>query len=335
MVGIDGLLKINYVHKDMLRYARSYMILHCMLALDNIGFFETSRRKKGMDIEEYAKENNLDADYLRAVCEYLHIVRIFNKQYNMYSLSKKGEQIAKFSKGTFYFVYAYAPLFENMPQLLKKEKKYKKDIFRRAGYVAEATAETEQWIPLPVIKKIIKNYNFKNILDLGCGNGRFLIELCRDSELRGYGVDISEESINLGEKLVKEKMLEKKITLTVGDIVNMKHANIDHDKIDLVTSMYVLHEFLHEDKDKLITLLANLKEFFKGKYLLICELCRQSSEVLRKKPTAIVEHHLFHALSGQDLMSTDEWRKLFREVGYDSVEEKHFDFAGQSYFLLK
>lgn len=335
IIGIKKLSKMQYAHKSMLRYARNYMVLHCIMALDNIGFIEAMSNKTMIDVREYALAKHLDKAYLKAVCDYLYSVGVFNRQDGCYYLSKKGQEDIDYSKSTFYFIYAYAPLFENLSSLLSGEKRYGKDVFRREKFVSEATAEVEKWIPLPVIKDLIKRYGFKNVLDLGCGSARFLIELCSGSNITGCGIDISKESIDLGKKLVKEKGLEKKITLTTGDIFNIEKASIEPNKIDVITSMYVLHEFLYENEDNLVSFLKHLKQKYENKFLLICEICKQSEEALRRKPTAIAEHHLFHALSRQGLITAEDWKKLFKRAGYKCIEEIHFSFAGQGYFLLK
>ncbi len=335
MIGIRNLLQMSSVHKSMLRYARSYMTMQCVLALEKTGFIKSLKKSGSISVEDYSDRHSLDLRYMEAVCEYLYVLGILVKQERSYVLSSKGEKFLRLTMGTFYFVHAYSPLFEELPALLQKKKKYKEDVFRREKYVAEATADVSQWIPIPAVRKIIDKYGFNHILDLGCGSARFLMQLCEKPGLRCVGVDISEESIEHGKELLKRAGLQDRVELFVGDIFNITSKSANFEKTEVMTSMYVLHEFLYEGKSTLIDLLADLKKHFPEKYLLVCELCRQEPGRMRRNPTAIAEHHLFHAISQQGLMTSGQWLELFGEAGYDCVEAIHFDFAGQSYFLLK
>ncbi|NIA20716.1 MAG: hypothetical protein GWP05_01840, partial [Anaerolineaceae bacterium] len=63
--------------------------------------------------------------------------------------------------------------------------------------------------------------------------------------------------------------------------------------------------------------------------------CNQPHESLRKRPTAFLEHHLFHDLTNQKIGTADLWRRLFREAGFRIVEERIFNLVGHGYFALK
>ena len=80
--------------------------------------------------------------------------------------------------------------------------------------------------------------------------------------------------------------------------------------------------------------MKRIKENFPNKYLIVCELSKFSPFLLRRQPTSIAEHHLFHALSEQGLLTVEEWREVFKKAGYSLIEEKRYDFAGQTYFIL-
>lgn len=234
----------------------------------------------------------------------------------------------------FDFIYAYAPLFENLDLMLTNDKKYNKDVFRRGKFVAKATAEVSQYIPIPVIKDIVKRYNFKTILDLGCGSAEFLLEICDSVERTAYGIDISIDAIAFAKEIIHKKGLSDKVQVAVGDIFKVNQLKQAASNVDAITSMFVIHEFLSQGRDVVVNLLKTIKQTYPNKYFIICELTRFAPEVLRKAPTSIAEHHLFHALSEQNLLTVEEWHSVFKEAGYKIVEEVKYDFAGQAYFIL-
>lgn len=328
------LSNIKKFHDSTLTYARNFMASYCICALFNIGFFDVFRDKKSVDLGLFIKGKNINEKILVAICDYLFALGILNKSGRCYSLSPKSAALIKYSTGTFDFIYAYAPLFENLDSLLRNQKKYNVNVFRRNKFVAKATAEVSHFIPIPIVKDIIKRYNFKNVLDLGCGNAEFLLQLCDKSDLKGYGVDISEDAINSANELINEKSLSQRVKVKVGDIFDMGQFRNTFDDIDALTCMFVLHEFLLKRKNMVNELLRSIKENFPKKHLIVCELSKFSSLALRNNPTSIAEHHLFHALSEQGLMTVEEWREEFRKAGYALIEERRYDFAGQAYFVL-
>lgn len=334
-LGIRHLLRMRKVHVGMLKYARNYMTSQCICALLNLGFFDKMAKRGRINLNLYAKERGVDTEILRSVCDYLYSLKILKKNNDDYMLDSKGRNIVTFSLGTFNFIYAYAPLFENLESLLKQEKLYNIHVLRRQKFVAKASADTEKWLPFPIVKNIIEKYRFKKILDLGCGSGEFLIYLCKDSSLTCYGIDISKEAIMYGKQLLNEKGMDGRIILSVCDIFEVEEIARNWGNADVITCMFVLHEFLYRGNEKVIELLTKLKRYFEGKHLIICELCKKSAELLRRKPTAIAEHHLFHALSNQRIITASEWKNIFRRADYKLIEEKSFAFAGQCYFVIK
>ena len=332
--GFTQPLKIKKFHNSAITYARNFMATYCVCALFNIGFFDEIAKNKVVKLDVFIEGKDLNKGILSAICDYLFVLGILNKTDEDYSLGVVGEYILKYARGTFDFIYAYAPLFENLDSLLTNKKKYNIDVFRRNKFVAKATAEVSQFIPIPVVKDIIKKNNFNTVLDLGCGSAEFLLQLCENTKLNGYGIDISEEAVSFAQDLINEKSLGRRVVVKIGDIFDIKELKNISDNIDVITCMFVLHEFLPLGKDKVEDLLKKIKQSFPNKHLIVCELSKFQPDFLRKNPTSIAEHHLFHALSGQGLMTPGEWRNIFRDAGLQLVEEKRYDFAGQAYFVL-
>lgn len=331
------LLKIRKFNKDTIKYARSYMTTYSLCSLLNIGFIDELNKTGFIDSKSFAKTNNLNEEILISVCEYLYTIKILSKKSNKYSLTRQGKSLIKHSTGTFDFIYAYAPLFENLDSLLRNTKKYNENVFRRGDFVAKATAEVSQYIPIPIIKSIIEKYKFNSILDLGCGSVEFLIQLCQKVPLKALGIDVSKDAIEFAQENIKKHNLGKEIKVKVGDIFDLndlKSVKESH-SIDAITSMFVLHEFALKDNSKIIKLLNGIRKVFPESYLIICEFSRFSSDELRGKTTSIAEHHLFHALSQQGILTPTEWKNTFKQSGYNVVEEIRYDFAGQAYFILK
>lgn len=337
-LNIKYLINILKVHRDMLKYGRGYMVSQCFSALSNIGFFNELSQRGKLNLTEYTDRNNIDLKTLNSICDYLYAIHILDKKDNFYMWSSKGGSLFELSLGLFDMLYGYAPIFQELESILKKEKVYNRDVKRREKYMAKGSAGITRYLPFPVTQQLIKKYNRKHILDLGCGTGEFLFNLAKKntgSNTKYYGIDISSEAIGHAKEIAKKMSIDNIVELEICSIFELNKVKRKWPEIDIMTCMFVMHEFLFEGRHIVIGLLKDIKKNFEGCLLIICELCKQPLETIRKKPTAVAEHHLFHDLSNQLLITNDEWKNLFREAGYDLVEEKRFDFAGQSYFVIK
>jgi len=338
-LGIRHILKMKKAHSEALKDIRGYMISSCISAFSSLGIFDDFRQMEEIEITAYAKNKNLDEKILTDVFSYLYSVKILDSTNKGYKLSKKGKFLYDYALGPFSFVSAYAPVFNELGAILKKEKKYGIELHRNESLVAKASAETEKWIPYPIVKELIKKYHARNILDLGCGSAEFLIKLCLENhDLNTYGVDISQDALKYAKKIIDDNNLGKRINLIRWDMFNIGNMpNIETQKIDIITSMFVLHEFITMDIDRtsrLLNILRQIKRRFKDSYLIVCELCKQTPGQLRRNPTLMAEHHLFHALSNQIILTFADWEDIFKKVPFCIVEKVRLDLAGQGYFVL-
>lgn len=109
---------------------------------------------------------------------------------------------------------------------------YKKELdnFEEHGDLGEI------WFGKDVVRRTIKWLNEKSvlksskILDVGCGNGMFLIELCSDGFTDLYGIDYSDDAIKLAKSISKAQGF--KIAYSTCDILNGLNGQFDiiHDK---------------------------------------------------------------------------------------------------------
>lgn len=335
-LSLSSIYKLKKAHDFSLEHVRGYIVSSCLVSLLNIGFFDELSRYNYININGFSKKHDIGLQTIKALCKYLYAIGILRRKKGNYCLSAKGQILIYDAIGPFNFISAYSPIFQNLEAMLRKEKKYGKDIIRRSEFVAKASAETERWIPFPVIEKLIRTEKYNSILDLGCGSAEFLIRLCkRIPNIKAFGIDISESSIAYAKKRLKEERLEKSIKLEVSDIFEVNKLSKEMKEVDVITSFFVLHELVAEGREKVIRLLKTLKENFVNSSLVICELYRKAPTELKRKPSMIAEHHLFHALSNQKILSVKEWKNIIKKTDYKIKNEIKFNVAGQVYFILE
>ncbi len=86
-------------------------------------------------------------------------------------------------------------------------------------------------IDLPILSSylfcyewLINNYQEKQLLDYGCGNGRHAINLAK-REIDVIGIDLSEESLKIARESLGWEGVEKRVDFRVMDCENMTFPN--------------------------------------------------------------------------------------------------------------
>jgi ubiquinone/menaquinone biosynthesis C-methylase UbiE len=129
----------------------------------------------------------------------------------------------------------------------KQLKDFWNDEYKDPGYFALSTvvsADLEKWV-----RWMQKEYGkdvFRpglTVLDLGCGNGRNLVYLCKQFGMKGIGYDISEEGIKQARAAALEENIQAEFFVqSIGDPIPVSDGSAD-----IVLDMMTSH-FLKEDE---------------------------------------------------------------------------------------
>lgn len=338
-IGPRKLLKLRSWHKSVLPYIRGFYVSRCLEALEISGCLDALRLKGQLylDFPNKPETKAYNRKAIEDVCDYLYAIGIFNKNANYYTLTKAGKRICENRHGFFHFVQAYGPIFNELPQILMGVKEYGKDVVREDIYVAKATAEVSEWLPLPAVRRLIQEYGFQRVLDLGCGRGELLLSLApKTNAAMLRGVDIATDSISEGLQRIHDAGLSNRIVLKIADITKPESFSDWLKTSDVITIMFVLHELLQKGEGFVVNFLKDLKaKAGNDIYLLIAETPQQKLVDIRNRPTSVAEHHLFHALSHQSILGAAQLRDIVRHAGLEILEDLHFRSFSQHYILAK
>jgi precorrin-6B methylase 2 len=335
LFGLRKLAKMNSRHAEALPFIRGYVSSTCLWTLLNISFFDDLAAKGELNLDAFASEKNLDPYILHSICDYLDGLKFVRVEGGVCRLDKKGRRFLEEPRGLFDLLYGYEPIFYALEDLLARRKVYKRDVDRRGAAVARGSGELGRQLPFPVMQDMIKKHGFTTALDIGCGDAEFLALLCEDPNMRCWGFDLSPEAVRYAKEYVAKAGLGDRITVYEGDMFHLAERPSEWPRAEVFTAMDVFHEYLYGGQERIAKLLATLKKNFPDRRLLVAEFCRQPHERLRKRPTAFLEHHLFHNLTQQVILSQKEWEDMFHAAGYQIAERRVFDLVGHGYFLLK
>ena len=151
----------------------------------------------------------------------------------------------------------------------------------------------------PVVPDVIARYNLdkgSRVLDVGCAKGFFLHDL--QEAVPGIsvtGIDISLYAIENSIESVQERV-------SVGDA---RHLKFEDNSFDFVLSVNTVHNLNREDCG---LALSEIQRVSGGKSFITVDAYRNEIEKQRMEAWN---------LTALTMMSVDEWKSFFKEVGYD------------------
>jgi SAM-dependent methyltransferase len=307
-----------------------------MQTLLNVGFFDELQRDGTIQVARFADAHGLDGQILQSLVDSLYALRILDKRGTAYVLDDKGRVLVEVARGWFDGVNGYEGIYHSLEPLLRKEIVYGRDLNRRSDLVEKGRAEIESWIYFPLATDLLTRTKRRRVLDMGCADGSFLRYLCATNpSIRGFGVDISPAAIANGQELVRQAGMEKRIQLAVVDINELEQIVTELRDIDAATVFFTLHEILYQGKDVLIRLLRSYRAAFPGVPLSVFEVNRATPDERRRRHGMSIQYVLQHDLSHQKLVTSQQWRALFEEAGFTTIEERNVRFARTVIFTLE
>ena len=315
---------------------RGYLETTTMHALLNVGLIDEMQKQPSVNIEEFAAHANLEVHVLQPLCEAFYCLGMFDRNGSGYALSEKGRSVVEVMRGWLEICYGYDEVFHSLEGLLRKQKVYGRDLYRRSDFVARGSGEMENLLFFPMANDILNAKGYKRILDLGCGDGAFLRNLCGlNPEVQCFGIDLAPAAVEEGNRALREAGLEGRVSLFALDISKIEQVSGDLKDIDAATVFFVLHELLYFGEDVLLNFLRSFRRLFPGAPLIAFEAVRPPVEEMRRHPGISVYYFLYHDLTQQKPVDADTWKQLFRAAGFESIEERSLDFAKAAIYILK
>ena len=299
--GIGKIFLMQSLKHTISQYSRGYAVSRITGALIEIGFVQSIVEEGQVDLVRFCNKRDVDFETLKIVCDYLAVLNIIKKESLKYSITDYGKKLFRDTRGAFSLLYAYMPIFEVLPDILLKRKRYGKDVFRRIDFVGIGSNELSALLPFPYAGNLLKQYKLMNVLDIGCGAGDFLLNACETGDLAGCGIDISREAIDIAQARLENIENTAKIQFKVCDLNKIHLRAKEFRDHDVISFMFVLHEFLSGGHDGVVDILKKMRFAFPGAKVFIAEVYKLTvRELIQKKPP-VTEHHLFHKLSKQGL----------------------------------
>lgn len=333
-LGVRQLWRVRSARRFSTGLVRGFYVAHAVGALFRLGVWPLLRDAEGVDIASLAAERGWEGDLLQAVCDYLYGLGVLDRVDGRYRLSTYGRTVDELALGGVLSTAAYEPLFHHLVPSIR-------DGIRPAGnarlsdLVAIGSGLSARLLAFPLMAELVEETHARRVLDLACGDGTFLSFLCqRNAGLEAIGVDLSQEAIAAGRQHLVEAGLKARVQLVCADMLEIDRLPLPWDDVQMITCIYALHELL-ENEDRLVDLLARIRQRFPAATLAICEVIRHRPEELRRHRGGLLEIQLVHDVSGQQLATRSQWLEMLRQGGYGSVEERYLGFIRTAFFIAR
>jgi SAM-dependent methyltransferase len=159
------------------------------------------------------------------------------------------------------------------------------------------------------------------LLHLACGAGGFLVQMARsDVEFRGIGIDKLPEKIAGAEEKIRRYQLESRLRVMQAEIgaEPLPLGEEERGQIDVVASIYLLHEIGRYGRQRIVDLLREIKQSFPGKLFLFSEtMPPETPDSVKKPPSqyAQLDYLLIHRLRGKGMpLHAEEWKSILADA---------------------
>lgn len=308
-----------------LDYIRGYAVSFVLQSLIADGAL--AAMKTPFTIDRLAEQHSYRPDLFGPVIKFLVVEEIVapGKETGSYQLTDYGTWVADHPGWIELLVGGYHPVYSGLSDILKHGPEAAQ---RDAHFVGLGSYEISLYDAFPLAWKLIDRVNrdAKRFVDVGCGDGYFVREICnRMPHASAIGIEPS-ESWTSAAAAVERAGLADRIEIHNLDALNYA---VEPDT-DFLLFAFVLQEMLPSiGEEGLVTYFQRLRDAgFAGSVLAIeVEYDLDNLELLR---TPIGRgyynpYYLIHPLTSQRLMPIARWKALFERAGYRLVAEDTVD----------
>ncbi|MEO8662082.1 MAG: methyltransferase domain-containing protein [Bryobacteraceae bacterium] len=336
LMGPTHMVKLGRAYKtgwdEMIR---GYVATQAVHAILSVGLLDELQKKESVDIPEFARERKLELPILLPVCEALYSMGILDRSGHHYKLADRSASTIEVLRGWLEISFGYAEVFNDLEKMIKGERVYAKDFYRKSDWVATGSGEMEHWLFFPMVNDILKARNAARVVDLGCGDATFLRELCGiNADVHCFGIDLAATAIEEGQRRNEAAGLANRITLQTGNICDVDAIPASFKTAQAATIFFILHEILYQGEQALIDFLKGFQRSFPGVPLIAFEAVRPTAEEMREHQGIAIYYYLYHELTQQKPVSRERWKSLFHQAGFTNVEERFLSFSHSAVYTL-
>jgi 2-ketoarginine methyltransferase len=192
---------------------------------------------------------------------------------------------------------------------------------RVGRYVGSGSCGISMHDSVPLVRRLLalSGRKYKRLIDLGCGSGVYLTELCADYPgLLATGIEPDADAVAAARQWVSGQPTADRVTIEQAGALEWIARTPDQP--DLAVLAFVIHEILgQQGEDGVRRLLLSLFDAAPGLDLVVIDVDLRSADLAAMTHPLARSYYnayfLLHPFTDQRLMPREWWERLFADCG--------------------
>jgi len=318
---------------------RNMFLAQAILVLFDTELFELLKQNSSKNIKLLAEEVNVSSFRLEGLILYLKNEGLIDlDEHEIPHLTQRGLDLESAKPWYQLLVGGYGKTLFDLPALLNDRSKYGS---RVGEYVGRGSCGISQFDALPMTRELILGIGFEPhcIVDIGCGDGSYLIDLCKSfPNTQAVGIEPDESSVLIARDLIARNQLKNQATVKNGSLETIADLKDIPNKTVFVIA-FALQEALEQSgQENILEILRQLKNRHPLGKVVVIEVDRADRDTSKMTSALGLGYYnpyfLIHRLTEQRLEPPTFWeetfssagwkvkRKVYPEPSYDSLQLK-------------
>lgn len=329
MEAIEPEVQIESELIDAIQPIRYFVLASAINHLFSSGVYDHLNESDFSTISQISKDLTFDRSRVEGLLQYLANENILALRDERVRLTPKGRSLNHFRGWYTMLIGGYGNTYLQIGSKLNAANGW---ATRDATQVGIGSCGISHFDSIPLTQSLMQKMPrpAQRVLDLGCGNGLYLVEFCRQlGTITALGVEKDPGSCAQGTQLIKEAGLSDRVSLVCSPVVEFLKRETPFNA-DLTVLGFVLHEILaQEGRAAVVEFLATIVARFPDIHLIVIEVDHGFSDASVMKHGLGLAYYnpyfLMHYFTCQRLERTAFWRELFRDAGLEIAAEETTD----------
>jgi SAM-dependent methyltransferase len=280
-------------------------------------------------------ENIGNVDVFKHVVSYLVQIGLLKKSLNgldKYCVTRLGEKILS-RYGSFVLLHSYHTFMDDFESMLFDNGGSIPNCDRLENVIGSGLTNGRKFFPEAL--RMLEKTEIGTIIDIGCGDGYFLSKIIDNFDVVDVvPVDLSQIALDQSVKNLNSLTANCNICPILSDAFDVElwsskllnHYSKTNKEI-IISVWYVVHELSQRNVDRVVEFFNKIYKYMPKAQLIIGEITRIDDKLLSRNryQSLMPEFQFFHDVSGQGILTWEEYQKVLDNIPYSVSDLKMFD----------
>ncbi|MEY9933126.1 2-ketoarginine methyltransferase [Catenulispora sp. GP43] len=316
---------------DALQPIRHYFLAQVLDYGLRSGLLDELAAAPGRPLPELAAACGLDRERLAGLLRYLSAEEMVTEPETAPALTARGQDVLAYRPWYELLLGGYSDTFKELPAVLADRKAY---AGRDGAMVGKGSCGISRHDAIPLVRGLLAKLPTAaaTLVDLGCGDGTFLLDLCEsegdgENKGRGIGVDPFGPSIEAARRQAEARGAADRVRFVASPA---EEYAFDDPAMTAPCSIaaFSLQEVLEQSGHDAVVDLVRRALAPAGAHLAVVEVDHRPSDAVVRHGLGLAyynPYYLLHQVTEQRLETAAFWRGLFAQAGAEIVAEHTVD----------